>query len=350
MKNYLIILAIAMVFVAGCGHIPENGNSDSLPKRSVLGEKGLVLSFLKNAPPENLFPNTEMKVGLLIENKGAAQVDCSQRNGCGYFFVDGGEHIVIKNNGGGSGILKNMPGFRDALNGDVFRSRQKSIAEFSVHVNDPGHTTTATIFANICYPYKTFMSTTVCVETAGYSVEENERLCNPKTIELISQGAPVAITRVEQSSIFQGNEVKPRFKIFMKNVGGGFVISKEANALKKACASESTNPIEGNIIGDVSIEEATLSGVTLNCQDSSVILRGSNNFVLCTANQGFEANADDNFVSPLRILLSYGYQTAEARKVRIEVVNQGNEDRGLQIEQEHGQHQPSQPAYITNMR
>ena len=335
MKTRLILFfMLTPVFLSGfsgCDIIPGNDGQGEKPEPSIQGKDGLVMQFFDNAPPERLIADfgggaeNNVSIGVLIENRGAFNLNCEKED-CGYFFIDGGKYVnVTPEDTYATRTLKSALDSSKA--GNVIRGRlsQRSggrvAIETSALLEDLEKTTSATIFANICYPYKTFLSSSVCVETAHYSVQN--KVCNPDPLVFSSQGAPVAITRIEQDSIIQGNLIKPRLKIFIRNIGGGFVIKEGDENLKGACTPGGNTQ---DIIGKVTIEEANLSGKLLDCKSKSVSLTGPNTFVQCTLKEkgeGFSReDTDNNLVSPLRITLSYGYQTVESKTVEIEVLDE----------------------------
>ena len=342
MKTRLILFfLLTATFVAGCDIIPGNDGQGEKPEPSIQGKDGLVMEFFDNAPPERLLADFSIKdnkvnIGVLIENRGAFNLNCSE-DPCGYFFIDGGKYVTPKSSVEEECVTpetqepENTRSLADALrssNADTIirgrlsqRSGGRVAIETSACLGNLGETTSATIFANICYPYKTFLSSSVCVETAHYSVQN--KVCNPEPLVFSSQGAPVAITRIEQDSIIQGNLIKPRLKIFIRNIGGGFVIKEGDDNLKGACTPKGNTQ---DIIGKVKIEEASLSGKLLDCESKNVSLTGPNTFIQCTLKENEEGFSreytDNNLVSPLRITLSYGYQTVESKTVEIEVLDE----------------------------
>ena len=318
-KKLLPFFLLMAVFLAGCSILgPGDGGPE--PEPSIQGKDGLVMQFFDDAPPERVVVDfgddqNRVNVGVLIENRGAFNLNCEY--GCGYFFIDGGKYIEPVDPG--SRMLKDS--LDSAAAETIIRARVSSgsggrvAVEMEATLHDPGDATSSTVFANVCYPYRTFLSVPVCIETAHYAVEN--RVCNPEPIVFSSQGAPVAITRIQQDSVVKANMIMPRLKIFIRNVGGGFVIKEDA--LSTACGEGESE----DIIGKVKVDEATISGMDLDCTGKDVSLRGPNSFIQCTLKEGgFERNTDNNLVSPLKIALSYGYHTVESKTVRIEVLDE----------------------------
>ncbi len=335
-SDILLLLIVASVLLAGCqltgskgeGRIPDSSSAFK-------GSDGLVMSFFDDAPPDNLIPDSEFKIAVLLENKGAADIACDKTPGsCGYYLAFAKEPISGVTTPLGkppSGELKDALLEDDAvkeqytiLGKESYLSGGRAAMEFSDKVaTDAKSTTTAAVTFMACYPYKTSLSASVCVQTAHYTVPEKSRVCELKTLSFSSQGAPVAVTKIEQESIPTSGYVKPRFKIYISEVGRGTVIAKDTESLKKACTKKATNLKE--IIGKVTIEEATISGKQLNCEKKTITLTGTpkKDFVECSPTESdiFKAGASNNIVTPLKIVLGYGYQSAISKEIKIEVLD-----------------------------
>ncbi len=336
-RDILVLMVIFSFLLTGC-QLVGSKTQGSIPDSSSAfkGSDGLVLSFFDDAPPDNLIPDSEFKIAVLLENKGAADIKCDETSGsCGYYLAFAKEPI--------SGVTPSSGELKDALLEDEKNKEQYTILgkesylsggraamEFSDKVKvDVKSTTTALVAFMACYPYETSLSAPVCVQTAHYTVPEKSRTCELKTLSFSNQGAPVAITKIEQESILSGSYVKPRFKIYISEVGKGTVLAKEPESLKKACTSDTTNLKD--VIGLVTIEEATISGKQLDCQETkegkkkTIALTGisKNDFIECSPVESklFSAGASNNLVAPLKIVLGYGYQTAISKDVKIEVLD-----------------------------
>ena len=330
---HFMLFLLAAVFLAGCDltiitNIINPGGGGSI-KPSTEGTDGLTLKFFEGAPPESLLANvgsnqkTKVNIGIMIENRGVQDLNCNEQE-CGYFRIDGGKYIELdktfKN-----GTLKQAlesSNVNSVIPGKIWSGSGGRVAiETQANLTGPGKTTRSTIFANVCYPYKTSLSTPICVETAHYSVEN--RVCDLRALSFSSQGAPVAITRIDQDSVIDGDEVKPRLGIHVRNVGSGFVIGKEDEELKGACTAKGDST---EIIGKITVESASLSGKEFDCVNKEVFLHGGVGFFYCVLKvlegEGFGRNAANNLVSPFSITLAYGYRNAESKTVNIEVLDE----------------------------
>ena len=331
---HFMLFLLAAVFLAGCDltiitNIINPGGGGSI-KPSTEGTDGLTLKFFEGAPPESLLANvgsnqkTKVNIGIMIENRGVQDLNCSSEQGCGYFRIDGGKYIELDETFK-VGTLKQAlesSNVNSVIPGKIWSGSGGRVAiETQANLTGPGKTTRSTIFANVCYQYKTSLSTPICVETAHYSVEN--RVCDLRALSFSSQGAPVAITRIDQDSVIDGDEVKPRLGIHVRNVGSGFVIGKEDEELKGACTAGGDST---EIIGKITVESASLSGKEFDCVNKEVFLHGGVGFFYCVLEvlegEGFGRNAANNLVSPFSITLAYGYRNAESKTVNIEVLDE----------------------------
>ena len=100
------------------------------------------------------------------------------------------------------------------------------------------------ITAGLCYPYKTQLSTNVCIDSDLFNLQEKEKTCEViLDQDLKTQGAPVAITHMKTDMLpANAHRTIPRFEFTIQNVGKGKVLAKKAR--HKACAFEPLDPQE----------------------------------------------------------------------------------------------------------
>jgi hypothetical protein len=98
------------------------------------------------------------------------------------------------------------------------------------------------ITAGLCYPYKTQLSTNVCIDSDLFNLQDKEKTCEViLEQDLKTQGAPVAITHMKTDMLPSNvHSTIPRFEFTIQNVGKGKVLAKEAR--HKACAFEPLDP------------------------------------------------------------------------------------------------------------
>ena len=303
-KNTQIILLIMITlvfFLSGCigpFNLQNPASQDEFRK----GNDGIQINFLDNAPPSETYEEYPFNVGLMLKNAGAYDT----KGGIISFTVEE-DYIELLDN---DDIRFNLKGKSIALpTGDqkteVIRAKTKKISvQSEMHVSK--------ILASICYPYQTKKNIDVCIDTDIYNIKNMEKVCNVKDISLTTQGAPVAITKIESEMRSSEDEkiVKPSFKIYVKNVGDGIVFAKEK--VNDACSSA---PLKYEEINAVEIK-VMMSGEELQCREKILKLKENKDSVRCTFENGIST---EKFVytTPLTIELNYGYSTSISKDILI---------------------------------
>ncbi|MBS3132837.1 hypothetical protein J4470_01750 [Candidatus Woesearchaeota archaeon] len=345
--NIFILLLLLAVFTSGCQAF-SGAKEDGIPDTSYVfkGTEGLVISFFDGAPPDRVFPGSRIQVALLLENRGAVAIPCNTREECGEFLVFSKSPIVISEQDSlftavqdtaVQELDKRLSGKESYVSGGM---AAHSIS--NVLVETPSKSTSSLIFAAACYPYKTKLSTPVCVDTAPFILPKEQRVCNLDDLRLTSQGAPVAIRKIVQSNFItvekgpDGRDVevvRPHLRIFVENAGKGIVLERSPESFNKACTSESlTQGIDKLIIGKISVESADVSGKEMKCNDGRPFFTLSGDskkdFIECIVRegQGFaRKDYENNFISTFNIVLSYGYQSAASKEVEVAVIEREDE-------------------------
>lgn len=179
------------------------------------------------------------------------------------------------------------------------------------------------LFASVCYPYQTMLATTVCVDANAFNGNQQEQICTAKTLTFQDQGAPIAITSIENRPTpvrvaapgGRGayNSVRPTFIIHFRNVGDGAVLTlpKEGGDLGSECRRQ-----QGKVTVNIN---ATLSGVQLDCKPNPVPINDEEGFVRCTMPEsGAGTFAAPNYKGVFSVQLKYLYRTAISKVVTIE--------------------------------
>ncbi|MDD5087016.1 MAG: hypothetical protein PHV16_04655, partial [Candidatus Nanoarchaeia archaeon] len=236
--------------MSGCDLV-SNGNTPS-EKSFRTGSRGITLSFLQNAPPTEIYEENPFSIGILLKNEGASGV----RNGIVSFSVED-EYIHVENPE--NRISFNLDGKSVAMPlGDQLTKFLKASTK---KINTQSERRESTIIATVCYPYTTVADVSVCIDTDVYGLKTINKVCYVKDISLSTQGAPVAVTKIESKMLPGENDdyIKPQFIIQVKNVNNGGIIRKEKFA--DACSSESIGIDDLNVIN----VKAELSGQMMEC-------------------------------------------------------------------------------------
>lgn len=359
MTNKIIIKIIALTLIifliTGCTNILNTGKNTKREKVVLTGTKGLELSFLKNAPPAKVFEGRLKDYGggelkpigdpfkaiVKIQNIGAYDID--EENPAvirfayeqGYVdFIDIEEPETIEIGGVFDTELdKKSANFflkgRSLINSkgneievvSNFESRQL-VSLSTIH--------SSSMFASVCYPYQTRLSTSVCIDPDVYGLSEDLKACEAKSLTFAGgQAAPLAITKVDVRIVpVDQDNVRPEFVIYVRNVGGGEVVFPGYHAL--ACSSEfgyseiislpdPPNPSvipqakylykNFNVIS-VNLEESFVSDKKLECKSSDFLneyfqMTGKDGIIRCTGDL-FSKNTPA-YQTPLIIVIDYGY-------------------------------------------
>ena len=300
-KHGIVLLVLVLAFfLSGCSFSPPSLlGSDEPPKNAAReGNKGLVMSFFEGAPPENAFSGEDIKIALLLENRGYYPVVSSEGAKISVFsggIIDIGQ--VNCNNINLEERTSISPGGR-------------SNCEASATITGVKADTDALIFAVACYDYETRLSETVCIDVSDYTTAQNRKACEVSDITLTDQGAPIAITRIEQSKSVSDGKTLPRFKIFLKNVGGGILTPRES--AEKFCGEADSGNEEVYINA-----EGNVADKSLNCDPKSGLSGDPDrDFIECRVDDGFDKGGL-NFITTLDIALTYGYQSTISKRVMI---------------------------------
>lgn len=337
MAKRIIITIFLVLLISGCINLnpKETATTSSLYK----GTKGLELSFVKNAPPSRVFASTsetnpsQFKVAVNIKNKGAYDILTTS-----YGDSDPAQKgIFVLTPEGGYVDFVEIDEIQDVLPGDksaFFEVRGRSLSndvgdEVMIYstwearkLSSLSAVHTSSIFATICYPYRTEVSASACIDPDVYGEGPGKKACEAKNLAFSGgQGAPVAVTNIEVRMVPKGEEVEPQFLIHVENKGDGEVVKRDGYV--KACGagipSEETDSLNNyfNVVGI----EAKLSTQKLKCEQGDnkgiVILDGKKGIVKCSP-ENWESENKNAYVAPLSIVLDYGYTKTISKSFSIE--------------------------------
>jgi hypothetical protein len=313
---FLALLALLLV-ISGCDiNIVGVGNRGKAEIPEVYaGTEALTMRFMENAPPDKVVSGSDISISLLIKNRGATNI--AKTRGVVRLTLNDA-YLTLSNN---EAAVKNFAELEDKETKALFgRETQSSggsdLMKFNIKVNDLTkedykENPKTTVLATVCYPYKTVLATPVCIDQNPYSA--SSKACEMKDISLSGgQGAPVAVTRIEQSFAFRNERLIPQFKIFVGNVGNGEVVN--LSDVEKACSAAEA---KYNV---VKLDSAELLEKGLRCDKTELSLDDiEKNYFLCSYQEGF-VEKDQSFYTELKAEFSYGYIIKNSRSIEIEVV------------------------------
>ena len=301
-KIILPVTIILVLFISGCIQNPFVKPTTQDDLRT--GRQGILMEYLNNAPPSEIYEDYPFQIGVILENVGASDI----KNGFISFTVE--EAYMELMNQNDESVRFNLKGKSVSLpTGDqlvkIIKARTKKIGGQSEKHE-------STILANVCYQYQTKKDVTACIDTDVYNLKKMQKVCRVRDITLTPQGAPVSITKIESEMLPAENDnlIKPAFKIHIKNVGNGEVIDK--GKISDICSSEPVDYKELNIV-DIKV---MLSNEELECKPIPLKLRYDDDIVRCILEKGVPKERA-TYTAPLTIELNYGYTYSISKKIVI---------------------------------
>jgi len=304
MKSKIIFPAsiILILFISGCVSNPFVKPITQNDLRT--GKQGILMEFLTNAPPGEIYEDYPFQIGIILKNMGAYDI----KNGFISFSIE--EDYTELMNQADEVTRFNLKGKSVSLpTGDqlvkIIKAKTKKIGEQSEKHE-------SSILANVCYQYQTKKDVTTCIDTDVYNLKKMKKVCTVRDITLTPQGAPVSITKIESEMLpaEDDNLIKPAFKIHIRNVGNGEVIDK--GKISDICSSEPVNYKELNIV-DVKV---MLSNEELECKPIPLKLKYGDDVVRCILEKGISKDMA-TYTTPLIIELNYGYTYSISKKIII---------------------------------
>jgi hypothetical protein len=270
---------LLLVVVSGC-NIGGGGSSEQYRK----GSQGIVLSFVENAPPSQLFDTDSLTIGIKATNMGAESADVR-------IIVSGFDPSIITM---GNTASVHIAGKEEVYNPTEGESETVFFKQSSTNLGD-ANSYSPNIMATACYSYKSVAEADVCIN--GNPIV-NRGVCSPSNIQLSGgQGGPVGITNIEVAA----TPGKTNFKIYIKNLGSG-----------GPCKNNQPAELE-----EVGVESVKVHNLNLNCKPltSGMVRLINGEAVLYCEMNGIDLNRV--YTTPMVISLYYDYSTSITTPVQI---------------------------------
>lgn len=316
MKKYFPVLLIIASFLASC----SGGGGSGSGMEAMEGTDGLLLEFLPNSPPARIIVGQEDDTfGIVMQGRNGGAFSASGSNSLiGRIFLGGYDRNIIDIEESSQGMESKFLEKRDAANPkgglDLFEFEGKvnagSLLAESYSFN---------LLATACYEYGTKAGPSVCIDPMPYE-EGIEKACSIGQISLGSQGAPIAITEIEEEVLAE----EIQFRITIKNAGGG-------RAIKKGTV-EDCNPFDNKVdlrqnVDFVYLTEGPKIGSdVLTCRpsndDRSIRLIEGEGFIICkwpkpAAMKEKTYGLKQGYTTPLTISLDYIYMISIQQPVQV---------------------------------
>lgn len=309
MKKYLL-LGLLLLLTA-C----SSGGSYTPDQNYFEGYDSLNVEFIDQAPPREVYEGTEFDLQLLISNEGAFSLIDNYSAELGISYDSAIIEDITNQQPPGEYIDRNVI----HLNGKSYyfpegESNYFPVARFAAQPI-PGNfeTTDTTINLNFCYPYKTYFSGMVCIDTDPEGTDLRKKICKSEDVSVSGgQGAPLAITAVEVQTIPKGAYIQPLFIIHIENMGDGGVsdfLLEDHGTGHYGCG-----PINVSTANYFQIE-GYLSGEKLICKPDNPVIRFGEAIVECQLESNSILSTTNNYLTSLDLELSYLYSTGEEKDI-----------------------------------
>ena len=283
-KILLLIILAMLLFSVGCGRLRTSpGEVEKLELHK--GFEGLEINFVENHPPDEIGKDSKFTISLELRNKGPYSITD------GTVVLSGFDpnYLIVEENRKGFDLEGKSIDFPE---GDYER------LDFSAqNIGFPEGSTEypAALRARAYYDYGTEASAEVCINPDVYGYVKTEEVgCEVKEVKLSGgQGAPVAVTRVEEiiSTTDIGTVLDVEFRVYI------------------------SNKAKGEVLGDVNVDEVLLSNKRIKCEPEQIKLKEKEEkSTVCKTTVEKAAGA---YLAPLITHLSYTYTQKTDKKFRI---------------------------------
>ncbi len=283
----VLILITLLVFSFGCTTIPAKSSGSSTTKGfKFSGNDGISVSFDKNAPPLESYQGDEIPIVLVLENKGAVEVDQG----------------VVKARLRGEVVNSNyyQTSSLESTNQEVMPSaeREKLITDSRIDLGTIIYTpeemfvsqVKPEIIVEVCHPFSTLATSKLHIlGQIGKTLSSSPKVSN--------SAGPIKIKNLK-TMVSKG---KTRFTFDIVKSGSGRIV-------------DSCFPDEYDNYEVVSLDILQPAGVTCNLDGRGVTLyEKGKRTVTCEV----AANEGDDYETELSIKLDYNYDRELKKKITI---------------------------------
>jgi|GEM_PF-1985033 len=342
------------------------------------GTEGLVLSFVDNTPPAKVFEEETIPINMKLANLGAKSVPLDKvlfklRGDSFYtnvpdnklsdviddsFFANADN--TASNNFLDSFVKEGQNYVLRTINGKSYSYPEGETAWLypfaeTKKIKGTREQPETELFGEICYPYETDLSTSICVDVNPYDEDKRAQVCEAKKLVFQDQGAPISILSVDNIPQFVNRAepggrgfvrlVKPVFEIEISNKGSGVIVTDSIKGegyqgLEDTCGMN----IPLQEINRFNIE-ASLSGIKLDCIPEKPYLKGKSVIVKCEMKLDDVQLTTHNYFDELQINVSYIYKDVISTSFEIMRRFRENNDDSNQDSLTYSE-QDANPAYV----
>lgn len=297
------------------------------------GSDGITLTFTPGMPPQTVYEDSVVPLVIQLANKGASDVNYSDivfnmkgdpfyvniTPDSTYSFANANTDSTQQQSPGPTVLHGKQDGWP---NGEYINVQPVAMFNPIPGLREQPSTQ---LFASICYKYATVLGISLCVDANAFNGNVQKQTCNATTLTFQNQGAPVAITSIENRPspiLVPGSGgapsrdlVQPIFILHIANVGPGSVLMASVNNTQQlitACSQGVTRHPSVMV-------NATLSNLQLQCQPNPVPLQENTGYTTCTLPASASGTlAAPNYLAAFRAELDYVYSDSTSTNVEIQ--------------------------------
>ena len=299
MKKYFLVFIVAAIFFILSGCTPQSSNG-----QGGIGGNGVLVKWVNNLPPAQLYDDQPFEVALEIENNGASPIGSST------------DRVYI------SGFS------RERISGEYTNGEQMPQLDAQTQYNTGGKdliTFKGTILklstanqynipltATACYEYKTEAGATICIDPNPYTTSTRPKSCTSGVVSVGAQGAPVKVTSITT----EPSPTQTRITITIANSGGGDVYKRDKLSYCSPYNSQRLNYGDQNIVEveDISVGGQSITGTCTGLGGGmNARLIGGTAQLKCS----YKTTQTTEYTDQITIKLRYGYRSITQKSVVI---------------------------------
>ncbi len=267
------------------------------------GTGSLDMSFMRNAPPAEVFQKSSNDIILRLQNKGATDI----RTGTLRLSYDRGV-IELRDANSRSFDVKGKSA--------IYPQGESILVTFpftALTLSTESQVRETSIVATACFEYETEVLQNVCIDTDPYDLRPEARadVCQIRDYSPGGTGGPIRVDKIETRFSQDGTEIQPVFTLTISQAGGR---SQQILAPGNAFAYCSSAQFDTSKINIVKIY-AELSDIQLTCDRDEINLYQQTARITCAGLP--VSTTSGSFEAPLYIRLNYGVSEVTSHRMRI---------------------------------
>ncbi len=265
-KIFLLFLTLFLLFFASCT-TSTNKSSDYLPSFNG-GDTALSFDFGENTPPDTVRDQSLQPFSVRISVQNQGETDIAENSG--YVVLTGFNPSELNLNQT-SKPLNALRGNHKQGDNVISGGQQQVIFDNLKYTSDIfSGSLPLTIYANICYPYKTRSVALLCINgDTTPSIDDRTKICDLEGERpFANSGAPVKIDNVKQ---YSGGTSKIQFQFDIVHVpSSDNAILVESGSIDSRCKVNGKDPSSSEVLTSVDKVRYNVStGIPgLSCSDS----------------------------------------------------------------------------------